>query len=32
MKISDDTRNVLKNFSTINQGIKVSEGNQLKTI
>lgn len=32
MKISDDTRNVLKNFSTINQGIKVSSGNQLKTI
>lgn len=32
MKISNTTRDVLKNFSTINQGIKVSSGNQLKTI
>ena len=32
MKISNDTRDVLKNFSTINQGIKVSSGNTLQTI
>ena len=32
MKISDNTRDVLKNFSTINQGIKVSSGNTLQTI
>jgi hypothetical protein len=32
MKISDQTRSILKNFSTINSGIKVSEGSTLKTI
>ena len=32
MKISNDTRNVLKNFSTINSGIKVQSGKQLQTI
>ena len=32
MKISNDTRNVLKNFSTINQGIRVKTGNKLETI
>lgn len=32
MKISDQTRNILKNFSTINSGIKVTTGSQLKTI
>jgi len=32
MKISNDTRNVLKNFSTINSGIKVTSGKQLQTI
>lgn len=32
MKISNDTRNILKNFSTINSGIKVKEGNKLETI
>lgn len=32
MKISNDTRNILKNFSTINQGIKVKTGNKLETI
>ena len=32
MKISNDTRNIFKNFSTINQGIKVSSGNTLQTI
>ena len=32
MKISDSTRNILKNFSTINSGIKVKEGNKLETI
>jgi len=32
MKISDGTRNILKNFSTINSGIKVKEGNKLETI
>ena len=32
MKISNDTRNVLKNFSTINSGIRVKSGNTLETI
>lgn len=32
MKISDQTRNILKNFSTINSGIKVTEGSSIKTI
>ena len=32
MKISNDTRDVLKNFSTINSGIRVKEGNRLETI
>jgi len=32
MKISNDTRNILKNFSTINSGIKVKTGNKLETI
>lgn len=32
MKISDDTRNVLKNFSTINSGIRVKTGSKLETI
>jgi hypothetical protein len=32
MKISNDTRDIFKNFSTINQGIKVSSGNTLQTI
>lgn len=32
MKISTDTRNVLKNFSTINSGIRVKSGNKLETI
>ena len=32
MKISDDTRDVLKNFSTINSGIRVKTGNKLETI
>ena len=32
MKISSETRSVLKNFATINSGIKVESGNQLKTI
>jgi len=32
MKISDGTRNILKNFSTINSRIKVKEGNKLETI
>lgn len=32
MKISNDTRSILKNFSTINSGIKVDSGQQLKTI
>lgn len=32
MKISDQTRNILKNFSTINSGIKVTSGSELKTI
>lgn len=32
MKISNDTRNVLKNFSTINTGIRVKTGNKLETI
>ena len=32
MKISNDTRNVLKNFSTINSGIRVKTGIILETI
>ena len=32
MKISNDTRNVLKNFSTINSGIRVKTGNKVETI
>lgn len=32
MKISDETRSILKNFSTINSGIKVDSGEKLKTI
>ncbi len=32
MKISNETKEVLKNFSTINSGIKVGAGNQLTTI
>lgn len=32
MKISDNTRDVLKNFSTINSGIRVKTGNRLETI
>lgn len=32
MKISDNTLNVLKNFSTINQSIAIKEGNTLRTI
>jgi hypothetical protein len=32
MKISDNTRDILKNFSTINSGIVVKEGNTFRTI
>ena len=32
MKISKDTLDVLKNYSTINQGITVNAGNELKTM
>ena len=32
VKISNETRSILKNFATINSGIKVDSGNQLKTI
>lgn len=32
MKISNDTRGLLKNFSTINSGIRVKSGNKLETI
>ena len=32
MKISDNTRDILKNFSTINSGIRVKTGNKLETI
>ena len=32
MKISEETRSILKNFATINSGIKVGSGNQLQTI
>jgi len=32
MKISTDTKTVLKNFSTINSGIRVKSGNKLETI
>ena len=30
MKISNETKAILKNFATINSGIKVDSGNQLK--
>ncbi len=32
MKISDNTRSIFKNFSTINSGIRVKTGNKLETI
>ena len=32
MKISEETRSILKNFATINSGIEVGAGNQLQTI
>jgi len=32
MKLNKDVLNVLKNYSTINQGITVKEGNELETI
>lgn len=32
MKLSDNTLSVLKNFASINQGIKITEGNTLSTI
>jgi len=32
MKLSEDTINVLKNFSAINQSLQVKPGNTLKTI
>lgn len=32
MKLSDNTINILKNFSTINQGLFFKQGNQLKSI
>jgi len=32
VKISSETQAILKNFATINSGIKVGQGNQLKTI
>jgi len=32
MKISENTREVLKNFSTINSGIVVKEGKTFRTI
>lgn len=32
MKLSEETRSILKNFATINSGIKVETGSQLKTI
>ena len=32
MKLSDSTLSLLKNFSTINSGIKIDAGNQLQTI
>ena len=32
MKISNETRDILKNFSTINSGIKVGTGSKLQTI
>ena len=32
MKISNETKEVLKNFATINSGIKVNAGNKLETI
>ncbi len=32
MKLSNNTTNILKNFSTINQSILIKEGNKLKTI
>ena len=32
MKLSENTVNILKNFSTINQNILVKEGSQLRTM
>ena len=32
MKLSTKTKDILKNFATINSGIKVLEGNEIKTI
>ena len=32
MKLSDTTLTILKNFASINQGIKITEGNTLSTI
>ena len=32
MKISTNTRDVLKNFSTINSGIRVKQGNKVETV
>ena len=32
MKLSNETLNVLRNFSTINSGITIAEGNELKTV
>ena len=32
MKLSEQTVNILKNFSTINQNILVKEGSQLRTM
>ena len=32
MKLSNQTKDILKNFATINSGIKVTEGNEIKTI
>lgn len=32
MKLSNETLNILRNFSTINSGITVKEGNELKTV
>ena len=32
MKLSNETLDVLRNFSTINSGITIAEGNELKTV
>ena len=32
MKLSNNTTNILKNFSQINQSILIKQGNKLKTI